>query len=341
MLSATEILKIPINMPGKIFSKNKVKDQYRAFALTWHPDKSDDPKATDVFHHINQLHAEALKQIKLGTWVTPNEYMFIDKSSAKEYVIRYKSKVPFELGEMLISDTVLAYIVDEEHKDLYENGVRHIKSLKYKNPKMEKEFSKLLPQIKADQVTRDGKRVLIVSKTKDQLLARDVLNHFDGKVDPKHVAWMLSRLHNLLCYLQVSGLTHNNISLDTYFISPDFHSGAILGGWWYARSFGSKLLGVPKSSYKLMTTRRKDAKLAYYELDSELLRLMGRSLLGDSAGTKLLADKNIPKQFADWVRLPGSGNAIKDYDAWMKEVLIKSFGKRRFVKLELSSSDLY
>jgi hypothetical protein len=43
----------------------------------------------------------------------------------------------------------------------------------------------------------------------------------------------------------------------------------------------------------------------------------------------------------NWLRLPSSGDAVKDYQIWSKKILDDSFGKRKFVKMELTSKDLY
>jgi len=339
-MEAAKILKIPENQPGKIFTRGKFKDEYRELAFEWHPDRCKDPEASNVFAHIVKLYEHAKNQDAAGNWITPNEFWFYS-DKGKQYCIRFRILYPFELGEMLVADNVVAYIIDPEHKELYDNGVRRIKALSFKDKVIEKRMKKLMPSIKAELRTREGKHVLVLEKTPDLLLVKDVLNHYKGYIDPRHSAWICSRLHNMLCYFQVHGLTHNAINLDTYFISPKHHSGVILGGWWYAKRKGEKLLGLPKDSYKLMTDTRRKKKTAYYELDSELLRLVGRSILGDPIGSRLLRNKSIPAPLVNWLRLSGSGNAIKDFRRWDEDVLFKSFGKKKFIKMKLTADMLY
>ena len=103
---------------------------------------------------------------------------------------------------------------------------------------------------------------------------------------------------------------------------------------------GSKLLGVTAAAYNLMPPDVRDKKLADPRVDLELSRAVGRYVLGDGGGSRLLADKNIPKAFVDWVRLPTSGDAMKDYKGW-EAALKKSFGERKFIKLDLTAEMVY
>ena len=57
-------------------------------------------------------------------------------------------------------------------------------------------------------------------------------------------------------------------------------------------------------------------------------------------GARLARDKAAPQPMLDWLRLPASGSPVRDYQAW-QQVLKASFGERRFVKLNLSTTDLY
>ena len=61
------------------------------------------------------------------------------------------------------------------------------------------------------------------------------------------------------------------------------------------------------------------------------MRLTVREALGDPAGTRLAADRALPRPFADWLLLPSAGDAQADYAGWEK-AREASFGPRRFVK---------
>ena len=75
--------------------------------------------------------------------------------------------------------------------------------------------------------------------------------------------------------------------------------------------------------------------------DRELIRALGRELLGDVTGVRLARAKAAPAPMLDWLRLPAGDSAIYDYQTWMNQVLKASFGERRFVTLEITTDDLY
>ena len=77
------------------------------------------------------------------------------------------------------------------------------------------------------------------------------------------------------------------------------------------------------------------------KIDAELIRAVGRELLGDGVGSKLLSDPNIPNALLNWVRTAAIGDAYKEYEEWSKKVLKDSFGERRFVELKIQASDIY
>jgi hypothetical protein len=256
--------------------------------------------------------------------------------------ISYHRKLKFELGEMYISNASVTYAVDREYEDLFNNAVEKISHFQYLDSKMEKEVSKYLPSI--SKVFETPKKLcLSIKKTEDLLLLKDVLEYFGGKMGPRHVAWIMGTLHNLLCYVQYANLSHNGISSQTYFISPEFHSGALLGGWWYSKMIldGTPMTKVPKLTYNVMPSDLKISKRADIRTDLELIRVIGRELLGDITGSLLGNDTNIPKPLISWLCHPSSGSAFEDYEEWDKKVLGASFGPRKFVKLDVSSSKLY
>src|SRR5438270_350694 len=74
------------------------------------------------------------------------------------------------------------------------------------------------------------------------------------------------------------------------------------------------------------------ARRADIRLDLELIRGIGRALLGDETGSRLARAGTAPRPLVDWLRGPASATALGDYELW-GSVLEASFGARRFVKL--------
>ena len=338
-LTSSEILAVV--SPEQLFTgdEDAAKLQYRTLSKIWHPDRNSSPGADEVFAHFGVLYAKGIEKLKAGTWETPGLYTFSDLRG-KKFQVKYRKKHTFELGEMYIGDYSVTYMIDKSADDLFANAKKTIKGFKYANDKMKAEIARCLPEIHAENETAD-RFVLVVKKTPDLILLRDVLDHLGGKMDPKHVAWILNTIYNVACYLKYAKLTHNSIGLDTYFISPSKHSGALLGGWWYASDANTKIVAVPARTITYAPRNLTSNKIASPQIDSELIRATGRELLGDGAGSKLLADTSIPNAMLNWLRTPGVGDAYQEYENWAKQVLKDSFGERRFVDLKIQPSDVY
>jgi hypothetical protein len=337
-LSAAQIL--AITTPELMFTGDVdlAKREYQKLASAWHPDKNSmaDPK---VLAHINVLYDQAVAKLDRGEWEIPG-HLFINTVAGKTFRIKYRSKHEIDVGDMYISDNYVFFSVLKENDDLYAIAKKRINGFKYANDKMKEEVSKLLPKIHEEHETAD-RRIMVLKKTPDVFLLRDVLNYFNGKIEPKHVAWMVSRLYNLSCYLKYSGIVHSGISIDSVFISPEFHSALLLGDWWYSTNEGSKLVALPSISSAMIPVDIIKGKKSTYKIDLELVKSVGRHLLGDIVGSKLLMDKDIPKPLLNWLRSPSKNDAFEEYDIWQSKVLIDSFGKRRFVELNVTADEIY
>ena len=322
---------------GELFScPEDIKTEYKMFARQWHPDLIGGN--AEVMAHINNLYQEGLALIETGKWETPNFIKVISKDGKiREFV--YLTMTSFELGVFYTGNTFVAYFIRKENKELYENALKNIKGFKYANEEMGKEFSKYLPSL-LDNFETDSHYILVVRKTKDLLLLRDVLNHFKGVIPDKHSAWIISRIHNIACYLYYSKLSHNSITLDSVFISPEFHGLSLLGGWWYAVPFDAKMLGVPASIYSLMPPKAKADKLGSNQTDMEAIRALGREILGDRVGTRLLERKVAPEPIISYLRGFSNKKSFDEFDAWNK-ALTDGYGERKFIELKLTSDDLY
>lgn len=327
--------------PGELFSGNPdtIKEEYSSLAKAHHPDKNGNTnKATEAMAKINNLYQLSLQLIKDGKWITPGVIKLSAKDN-KTYEVKYNICHDFELGKMYIGNTVVLYLMNNSHKDLFDNAEKIISGFTYANSDMREEVSKYLPNILAKFETKDDMLGIVIKKTPDLLLLRDVLDYFDGKIPDRHVAWILSSLYNIACYIDYSKLSQNAISLDNYFISPKYHSGSLLGGWWYSVPQEQKMIGVPLNVYSVMPPQIKSNKKGNIQTDLEAIRLIGRELLGDKNGTRL-ASMDIPKPFIDWLRGVSSTVALKDYSNW-KDILCKSYGERKFIELNIDNNEFY
>jgi hypothetical protein len=342
-LTAEELLAIPAAKPERLFKgdADTVKKAYRKLAMLWHPDHSSKINPIEVFQHVKALYEKAEKLMEAGQWEDGGPLLLTD-TSGRKYEIKYHRRHEFELGLMYVSDTAVTFLVDRANADLVKRAEDAIKGFTYANDRMRDEISKLLPAYPfVGAFQTDTSYAIVMRKTADVLLLRDVLDHFGGRMDSRHVAWVVSRLLNLCCYLQYAGITHNGLSIDTCFISPPHHSVSILGGWWYSARAGDRMVAAPNSTiewgpHDLMATKK-----ANIRTDLEIVRAIGRQLLGDISGMRLGREKAAKEAMINWLRLPASDDAIKEYGIWRNQVLQDSFGARRFVELPLTSSDIY
>lgn len=335
-MNATEILKV--KRPEDMFldDVDATKRTFHDYAKKWHPDVCKDDKG--VFMHIQALYKEAMDKINGGHWGFEGT-LRMGQVGSKDYdkLFKYRTSKKFELGRIYIGDEAVAYMLTPSHQDLLNNFRLRASSFKFKSKRMEEDCSRYLPQ-ELTYYSSDGRLVLFIKKSKNFLLLRDVMNHYGGSLDPKHTAWILSRLHNLACYLNWAELSHNEISPDTVFIDPANHVATLLGGWWYATPFGKKLEKVTKRTHGVIPWDVAITKKALPETDLELIRATGRELLGDIRGIN--PKESAPPVMWKWLSATSGGNAVQDYEEW-GQVLIKSYGARKFHMMELTAEQLY
>lgn len=336
-LTATQILSI--NRPEKLFSgPDSLQEEYRALARLWHPDHNVGVDQA-VIAKISELYELGQKKAKEDAWEVIG-VTTIETKDKKKYKIRYHVHRKFELGEMYICDSVLVFLIEKSFKDLVENSNRIVRDLRFENDKMKNYFVEKIPRLNISSET-DTHIFQVYHKTADVFSVRDLLNYFNGKIPPKHATWMLSRLHNFACYLKYSNLSHNDLNLDTFFVSPHHHTGMVIGGWWYATKLNSKMIALPNHTLKYIPEDILNSKMGSMRTDSILIKVLARTLFGDETGCKLISDPDIPKSIFNWIQSSSGTDPVEDYKDWTTKIITNAFGKREFVKLELSPEDIY
>ena len=128
-----------------------------------------------------------------------------------------------------------------------------------------------------------------------------------GSLPPVHAAWIVSRLENLCCVLEYSGMTQGGITLNDLFINARTHELYLLGGWYNAKK--------EKSSTDLADLRK------------TVKQLMGREI------------SKAPVQFRDFLDKRDLPDAYTDFADW-DNVIETGFGGRRFEKLDLTNINI-
>jgi len=344
LLTAIDILAIPLERPDKLFKQDDVVGQYRAFVSKWHPDRNGDSELSNkVFCHLKELKEKALEQIGENTWKGAGIVMFLSEEK-KLFKIHYSIMHEFELGKMYIGHTKIIYVIDKQHEELFHNALIKIKTIHYPNSKFKEEFPKFMPAVHKILWHTSIGHVLVLDKTKDVVLLKDLLEFLpDKKIPPKHVAWMCNSVLNSMCFLNHIELNLNGISSSTIFISPQYHSTCLFGGWWYATKTNSKLVALPTDVLNVLTSKNlmKD-KISTSENNLIALRALALECLGDrtKTGSMLLKDPTVPKEFLNWLRSPPAETPIKDY-LLLEDALFQAYGKRTFVNFDIDVTKIY
>jgi hypothetical protein len=328
---------LTIEEPEILFGKPiLIEERFKSLAKKWHPDSPTGD--TEIFQHINKLHVKAKELAAKGSWHIPGEFTF--KSGGSEYVLRYFKSYDFDLGKAYMSESRLTYVFAKEFTDLAENAKKMIESLKFQDKKTEEVMRLYLPNIVGYYETDNG-AILMIDKPKDLVRMRDVLDFYKGKVDPRHVAWMVSRMIHHASYFQWMNISHGDLSIDSLYICPELHTVCVLGGWWYATPIGEKPKALPSRTISNLPSEFLKNKLSTFGTDPELVRLTAREMLGNANGIHLVSDTNIPKSMTNWLRVSGKGDASDDYAQWLEKIVISSFGKREFHIMPITSKDVY
>ena len=324
-MTKTEILRI--TKPGDIFpnDETKCKLKYKDYIKQYHPDvKGGD---ADVFEHITKLYKEAIKLIKTGEWEKTN-YIELKTKEGKTFQINYLYTSDFEIGTYYVCKRHLIYIIDEEQGKYYKNYLE-----------METVMKRTMPEVIKNGQLANGDFYIVISKTEDVypliLLLKSV-----KRLDPKHVAWMISRLSSICCFLEYNEIVHNGITLESCFVSPQYHSILLLGGWWYAVDSGKEMIGTTGEIYDLMPVTAKTSKMASTITDLESVKLIGRQLFDEKSCRTLKMRKDIPDPIINFLVKGSSDNAIEEMTDWDNS-LTDAYGKRKFVELNVTSEQIY
>ncbi|WP_195988574.1 J domain-containing protein [Clostridium sp. D53t1_180928_C8] len=316
MLSIDEIRNI--KYPYELFSDDieDIKSKYVELMKVYHPDLNGKKKEyIEITNKINNLYKQAEKNIAKGVWEKPG-FIRLKCIDGKYYTMNFRISHIFEIGRMYIGNEEILYLINDKNEKMAINAINKLNNIKYSNIEMKKEFDNYLPQIKKSFRTIGGEVGIVVKKDEDLILLRDLMTYCNGKIPINTVSWILNSLYNIACFLSFNGLTHNGITLDSYFVSIKKRYGALLGGWWYAIKEGKNILGVPKDISSLISYDMKNNKIATSKLDLEAIRLLGKTLLGDKKGILLSMDINIPNNLMVWLEENSSDNPFDEYINW-------------------------
>lgn len=326
---------------GDIFSNDlkKIKVEYKELCKQWHPDMNGDSEDSNrVMAKINELYQKGLSLIEKNDWEKSN-CKILTTTDGRTFEIHYRTFYNFELGYFYICDKSIIYLIDKHHTSWYNNYKIKVKNLKYPNAKMQEEFERLIPKIVLEFETPEF-HVMKVEKPDNVFSMIDVQKFYKGVLPDRHVAWMVNRLYNLVCFLEYNNISHNALTIESLFVNPEKHAIYLYGGWWFSCQVNQKIVGLPKKVFGIMPNSSKVDGTATRQLDLETVRLVARQLLGDEFGSKIISNKTIPTEIREWVLDKAGTNALKEYNDW-NQLLDKAYGERTFIKMEINKNNLY
>jgi hypothetical protein len=337
MLSADEILKIRPWEAHKLFpgGSREVKSAFRSFAKTWHPDRCADPRAAQVFEHLESLKNRVLPKERIHD-AEQRLWVRADGTSVRYSLLR-RSEGDF--GDILVGKTSIAYEMPVGFEDLSENEKARIATIHYADDAMRAQFSHFMPEILSTVAARD-RSVTVLKRSKDCVLLSDLIAHFGGRVPAVHVAWIVSSLENICCFLAWQKVSHGAISPANVLICPEQHSAVLVGGWGFSTEFGRPHPAVPARTADAVPSVAIDGSVADCRTDLALVRRTAREALGSTAARGMLGDPDIPEPVARWLLAPPKATAKADYESW-GECLTEAWGRRTFVKMDVDPRQIY
>ncbi len=268
-----------------------------------------------IYHHLFVSEQKICKTI-----TTEEEVVFIGPANFRNYYRNYISKCNFEL---------------EVEPELYA------------------EVKNYLPNVIQSFETQDGRLVIVLKKPHPHIYPlSSILKYYGGRLDPRYVASIITRLFKSAIYFDLRGFSHNAITVENIFFAPgrfinpgesttveDYRLVAIYGGWFFTTNNYSETTGFPNDKITGLPAKIKsivpETILRYqygsYQIDVLAIKQVGRELLGDITGKNL---GDIPEAFANWlnstdVRL----NIIREFRNW--EGIRDTCFEHKFVEMEL------
>ena len=331
-----------IKTATKLFtgSESDIRNKYKSLSQIYHPDINKSKNANDEFIYLTKLYNDAIKLLKesKNNRLEHNTISFTE--NGKLYKIRYVRIHEKPLYKLIVSENSITYIISDKYKDYYDNYINYIKYISNVSFPKKKEFDKFFPKIKYNFKTDDNQYIIIINKDPEILPLIDLVNFLNNNIDGKHVAWILNSIYNIVCYLNVNNICHNNILPENIFINTKDHNCYLFGGWWYSVKLKQELKATSKEMYGLYPSITKTNKISIGIIDLEGIKYIGRYLLGDVNGTSLKykhPDLNI---LVDFLRLPATNNPFDEYSIWEKNVA-HIYGERKFIDMDISFKSVY
>lgn len=209
--------------------------------------------------------------------------------SGQKIVIEYMEKYAYERMDMYIARESLIYIFkDTFDADRFLNSIRQMAF-----PEADSKLYRSFPELKTSIDLLKGKALVFLRRPHFYPL------EFFKPMEARHVAWVVSRMENICCALEYSGLQHGDINERSLFINVKTHEGTLFGDW---------------TKVDRMTT------------DKDLIDIR-------KTAETVVEPGDGPKEFYEFLASKPKGNSYDDFSCW-DSVIEKGFGGHNFIKYQ-------
>ena len=217
-----------------------------------------------------------------------------------EITIRYLHSHEDGGASVYLSRNSILYVFPSAQRHLAEQMIQGIGALSFPPADM-KGLRDCFPSL-TGQYALAGGGIMLACERPEHLFPLSMF----GSLAPDHAAWVISRLENICCVLEYSGLIHGGISEHSVWINPFTHHAVLHGHWWGAQ----KKQGRRGSSQDLLDLRKTAA------------RILG------------IHKSQAPAEMLDFLNGKPADNAYADFEKWDR-VIQEGFGGRRFAKMDV------
>ena len=352
MVVKSEKIIMDATSPREIFSMNPdtLDQEFEKYREAYRPKAYSNIQNFIVMQKVTMLYRTAKELLDEG------EHYSQDRSSGcLEYTDtmgvhhshRYIYRANLKVSEMFVTNQQIVFLTPARYRTYHDNYYQKANRFQHLDPDTWKMVEHMLPKIVDHCETQKGDYVLVLNKPCAKIYPlREILNYFDGKLHPEYVASILTRLYSLLAYLEIVGINYNAFTVDNLFFAPgrmtekgqnytveDMRFIGAYGGWFFTTWNDEKIKGLPREIFDLLSADEKARGYSSFKLNALAIKQVARELLGDVSGSDL---GNTPVAMREWLNSTScEKNAYEEYVAW-EQVLKASFGKRRFVDMDVS-----
>ena len=306
---------------NQLFSKDGSEKELRTLRHQWHPDRCKDKLATDVFTHISALY-------EMG--FVPPEVEYINKDG-KSAVYLFEAKYKTSFGMAYVRNGSVAYVFEDDYLfliDLFKQNFKEYSDNLQKSKHL-KNYEYSLFRV---YPINSPQNILILQLPKDFVPVIYLMNHFNGAIEPRITAWILSRCFDIGMLYHSMDKVANGFDLELLYVDLEGHRVLDLNPMFYSVGHNAKLKALSSNTVSMYPADCLYNKTAESKCDVALIKALGVRLLGDATYTGALLGSSIPSALKQWLTSPTLKGKLESYSEWQQKVLINAFGARKFYK---------